>query len=305
MSTPLFRDRVLARLVQDLVGPLDANEVLSDRPTQRYSTGILYPCDARMEPQEDEDCGGAVNLIEDTASGTEEASVSLHAALKPASAGLSFALETSGTDVRPMIRIEVACAVYERFAVDDAGEEVKGTPPDRAHERWRRILVNATFERELQTGETRIDLAEHGITGLDLYALVTPHAGVETVTLALANRRSRGESSAFDEEQHFFQVDLQLTTLANGRFVPRPSRRAQTDEDSRTAALIYRHEKEYVVGHTCSAGAILDGEAVTKLKIEWVPAVVVPRFSDHGDKVFDAVHKPDDDLHPLEPQLAG
>lgn len=301
MSTPLFRDRILSRLVEDLIGPLDPNEVLSDRPTQRYSTGILYPRETRIEPQEDEDGGLAVNVNEDAASEPEEAGVSLHAALKPASAGLSFALEASGSDVRPTIRIEVACAIYKRFTVDDAGNEVEGTPPDRAHERWRRIFLSAIFEMELHAGETRINLATHGIEGLELYALVTPHAGVQTVTLALANRRSRGDSSAFDEEQHFFQVDLQVTTVANGRFAPRPSRRAQTDEDSRTAALIYRDVNEYAVGHTCSARTILDGEEeVTKLKVEWVPAIVVPRVSDRGDQVFDALHQPSDDWRPLE-----
>lgn len=306
MSTPLFRDRILARLVEDLVGPLEADEVLSDRPTQRYSTGILYPRDARIEPQEDEDGGLAVNITEDAASEPEEAGVSLHAALKPATAGLSFALETSGRDVNPVIRVEAACAVYKRIAVDDAGNEVEGAPPDRAHERWRRIPLSSIVEVELRPGETRVDLAEHGIEGLELYVLVTPHAGVETVTLALASQRSRGDSSAFDEEQHFFQVDLQVATVTNCRFAPRPSRRAQTDEDSRTAALIYRDVKEYVVGHTCSPRAILDGEGVTKLKIEWVPAVVVPRVSDRGDQVFDAVHQPSDDRRPLEARwLAG
>ena len=59
------------------------------------------------------------------------------------------------------------------------------------------------------------------------------------------------------------------------------------------------------MGHTCSASAILDGEAVTKLKIEWVPAVIVPRVSDRGDEVFDAIHQPVDDLHPLEAGWLG
>jgi len=302
MSTPLFRDQIVARLVEDLVGPLDPNEVLSDRPTQRYSTGILYPRDARIEPQEDEDGGLPVNVTEDAASDPEEAGVSLHAALKPATAGLSFALEASGSDVHPVIGIEVACAVYKRFAIDDAGNEAEGAPPDRAHERWRRIPLNALIDMELRPGKTRIDLAERGIEGLELYALVTPHAGLATVTLALANQRSRGDSSAFDEEQHFFQVNVQVTVVANGRFAPRPSRRAQIDEDSRTAALIYRDVKEYVVGHTCSARAILDSEQVTTLKIEWVPAVIVPRISDRGDQVFDALHQPSDDRRPLEAQ---
>src|SRR5260370_29826550 len=160
--------------------------------------------------------------------------------------------------------------------------------------------LSAVVDMELRNGETRVDLAEHGIEGLELYMLVTPHVDLQTVTLALASQRSRGDSSAFDEEQHFFQVDLQVAIVTNGRFAPRPPRRAQTDEDSRTAALIYPDVKEYVVGHTCSARAILDGEAVAKLKIEWIPAVIVPRVSDRGDAVVDSLHQPNDDRRPLE-----
>jgi len=300
MNGPLFRDQIVTRLVEDLVGPADPDEVLSDRPTQRYSTGILYPRDARIGPQEDEDGGLPVNIPEDAASEPEEAGVSLHAALKPATAGLSFALGASGSGDPPVIRIEIACAVYKRFAAGSASGNLEGGPPGRGHERWRRIPLSATIDMELRPGEARIDLAAQGIEGLELYALVTQHAGLETVTLALASQRSRGDSSAFDEEQHFFQVSLEVTAVANGRFAPRPSRRAQTDEDSRTAALIYRDVKEYVVGHTCSACAVLDGGLVTKLRIEWVPAVTSLRVSDRGDQVFDSLHQPSDGRRPLE-----
>lgn len=301
MTTLLFRDRILARLVEDLVGPLAPNEVLSDRPTQRYSTGILYPRSAPMEPEENDEGGLPVNVPDDAASEPEEGGVSLHAALKPAAAGLSFAVERScsGDDL-PILQAEVACAVYKRFAVDDAGNEIQGDPADRAHERWRRVPLRATVTMELGAGETKTDLASQGIAGMELYTLVTRHAGLETVTMALASQRLRGDSSAFDEEQHFFQVELKASIAANGRFAPRPSRRAQTDEDSRTAALIYRDVKEYVVGHTCSARAVLDGGVVVNLKTEWVPVVVLPRVSDRGDQVFDSLHEESDDRRPLE-----
>jgi len=300
MSTPLFREQIVARLIQDLVGPLETNEVLSDRPTQRYSTAILYPRDTRIQPEEDEDGGLPVNIPEDTASEPEQASVSLHAVLKPSTAGLSFAVE-SGEDVsHPVIRVQVACAVYKRFTIDDDGNEVEGAPPDRVHERWRRVPLSAVVDLEVHPGEKRFGLADHGIDGLELYSLVTPHAGVQTVTLAVANQRSRGNSSAFDEEQHFFQVDLQVAPCNNCRFAPRPSRRAQTDEDSRTAALIYRDVQEYVVGHTCSAREISGDEGIVKLRIDWVPTVEVPQVSDYGDAVFDELHQPSGAQRPLE-----
>lgn len=295
----MFRDRVLARLIEDLVGPLAPDETLSDRPTQRYSTGILYPRESAIEPEDDQDGDGlAVNVVEDASSIAEDTGVSLHAALKPSAAGLSFAIQPSGQQV-PLIDVEIRCAVYKRIAIDDGGEEVAGSPADRAHERWRRVPLGARSSVELRVGETRLGLDASGIAGLELYVLVTPHAGLLTITSALANQRMRGESSAYDEEQHFFQVELSVVKVSNGSFAPRPSWRARTDEDSRTAALIYRHVREYVVGHTCSAHAELNGTAVVSLQTEWVPAVVVPAVSDQGDAVFDAIRE-SDALRPLD-----
>ncbi len=305
MSARLFRDQILARLAEDLVGPLSPNETLSDRPTQRYSTGILYPRGSRIEPEENEDGGAAVNEVEDAASSPEDAGVSLHAALKPSAAGLSFAVLAAGHDVSPIIDVQIACAVYKRFAVNDAGDEVAEGPVDRAHERWRRIALGAAPSVELRAGEQRINLDQHGVSGMELYILVTPHSGVTTVTAALDNQRLRGDSSAYDEEQHFFQVGLSVTKVQHGAFAPRPSRRAQTDDDSRTAALIYRDVKEYAVGHTCSARAVLDHDSVLSLTTDWVPAVTVPGVSDRGDVVFDAIRNTAD-RRPLEAAwLAG
>ena len=149
--------------------------------------------------------------------------------------------------------------------------------------------MSAALTVGLGTVETWIDLGSHGIEGVELYVLVIPHAGVTTVTAAISNKRARGDSSAYDEEQHFFQVELSISKVSAGTFAPRPSRRAQIDDDSRTAALIYRDVKEYVVGHTCSARALLEGDLVVSLKSDWLPAVIVPGVSDRGDVVFDAI----------------
>ena len=231
-----------------------------------------------------------MNETEDSASQAEDSGVSLHAALKPSAAGLSFAVESSGGD-GVTIKVQIECAVYRRIAVDDTGSEIEGAPADRAHERWRRVSLEAELSVELASGETRVDLEPHGIAGMELYVLVTPHAGVTTVTAALSNQRTRGGSSAYDEEQHFFQVRLSIVDVSGGAFAPRPSRRAQTDEDSRTAALIYRDVKEYVVGHTSSARAVLRKGNAVSLHTDWVPAVVVPGVSDRGDAVFDSIRE--------------
>lgn len=299
MSARALRDRIVARLIEDLVGPLSADEVLSDRPSQRYSTGILYPRGSRIEAQEDEDGGLAVNEAEDSVSVPEDAGVSLHAALKPSVAGLSFAVQPADQGTAPTINFEVRCAVYKRFAVNDDGEAVDGEPSDRAHERWRRVPMQTSLPFDVRPGESRIDLRDHGIDGTELYVLVIPHAGVVTITAALSNQKRRGDSSAFDEEQHFFQVELSATGVSNGAFAQRPPRRVQTDDDSRAAALIYRDVREYVVGHTCSARAVLDEDVAVSLKTDWVPMLPVAGVGDRGDPVFDSVRNAVD-RHPLE-----
>ncbi len=300
MNPPLFRDRIIARLIEDLIGPQSENEVLSDRPTQMYSTGILYPQDSQIQPEENEDGGLAVNEDEDAASVPDVSGVSLHATLKPSTVGMSFAVKPAEAGAQLIMNVQIRCAIYECFAVNDAGEGIEGEPSDRAHERWRRVPLLVSLPVELRLGETRLDLAAQGASGMELYVLVTPQSGLLTATIALSNRRSRGVSRVYDEEQHFFQVELAVTGISNGWFAPRPSTRAATDEDSRVAAVIYRGVAEYVVGHTCSAHAVLDsGGVVLQLKTVWIPTVEVPGISDRGDEVFEALRQ-SEELRPLE-----
>ncbi len=297
-STTLFRNIIVNRLVEDFIGPLSTHEILTDRPTQRYSTGILYPRGSQILPEEDEDGGLAVNEMEDAASDPTSPGVSLHSTLKPSSAGLSFAVKSEKEGTLPSVKVQIRCARYTLFAVDDSGKESPDPPSDRSHERWRRIPYEVTLSIVLQAGENKVDLGSEGIEGLELYLLVTPYAELLTVTAALSNRRYRGDSRVYDEHQHFFQVELMILSVLNGSLVSRPSLRAQTDEDSRSAALIYRDVVEYAVGHTCSAQAVINGDEVC-LKTEWIPAVIVPSVSDKGDKVFDTL-RTDGARQPLE-----
>jgi hypothetical protein len=295
-----FRDRIVARLREDLAGPSSENEVFSDRPTQRYSTGILYPSDSEVAPEEDDDGALTVNEIDDSASNPDTTGVSLLFAWKPSSAGFSFAVKRAGGLTEPVMNLEIRCATYSHFAIDEAGQEREGEPIDRAHERWRRVPIFIRLSIDLQPGEKKLDLKEYGARALELYVLVAPHGDLVTATVALCNRRCRGDSRTYDEEQHFFQVELAITGIANGSFAPRPSRRAETDDDSRAARLIYRDVKEYAVGHTCSARVTLDPNGtVIRLTTEWLPAIEVPAISDRGDATFDQL-RTNERLRPLD-----
>ena len=298
-AMPQFRDTIASRLKKDLIGPQSEHEVLFDRPTQRYSTGILYPQDSLIEEEDDQDQALEANTREDTASDPDTSGVPLYATLKPSVAGLSFAVYPEANGCIPVAEFRVRCATYEHIN-GVKKEEVSGLAPNPLRGQWRRVPHRISTRVELVDGETRIDYGPWGIDGLELYVLVTPHSGVLTVTAALSNLRNRGETSRFNEAQHFFQVELAAREMRGGKFAPRPSRRVESDEDSRSAALIFRDITEYVVGHTCSACAVLsDDNSVGLLKTDWMPSVVVPSVSDLGDRVFDAL-RDNESTHPLE-----
>ena len=297
----LFRDVIASRLREDLVGPSAEHEVLTDRPSQRYSTGILYPLDSKIGEDEDQDHDLAVNEFEDSASDPDTSGVPLYAALKPSVAGLSFAVKSENSEVFSTAEFRIKCATYESFEIDEEKEAPK-TTSRRSKERWRRVPHKVAVHVELSPGEKKVDLDVEGLDKLELYVLVTPHSNLLTVTAALSNNRRRGESQFYDETQHFFQVELSVGGITDGEFAHRPSRRAELDEDDRSAALIYRDVTEYVVGHTCSARAVFSGDGEGSLeciKTEWIPSVTVRSISDQGDKVFDTIRE-SEDSRPLE-----
>ena len=144
----LFRDVIASRLREDLVGPLAEEEVLTDRPSQRYSTGILYPLDSKIEEDEDQELDLAVNEFEDSASDPDTTGVPLYAALKPSVAGLSFAVKSENSEVIPTAEFRIRCATYESFEIDDNQEDAKPTSR-RSNERWRRVPHQAAVRIEL------------------------------------------------------------------------------------------------------------------------------------------------------------
>lgn len=297
---PTPRDRIAERLCEDLVGPYSEHEVVRDRPTQRYSTGILYPQESRIRPEEDEDGGLFANQLDEASGETESGSVSLSMTFKPSTAGLSFAIEPDDGGTHPIIELQVQGATYERFAVDADENEVPGEPVDRNRERWRRKPVTAVRQIELTTGETSISLAPAGIGGLEIYVLVTPHREFLTVTAALTNQLFRSAQQVDNEARHFFQVQLGVSVVAHGQLVPRHWHRPESTEDGKSAALIYRDVVEYAVGHTCSARPKFSPDgSVSAVVTDWIPRVIVPTVSDRGDRVFDRLRS-DPNARPLE-----
>lgn len=296
-----FREEIVERLRQDLIGPSSTDELLEDRPSQVYSTGILYPRLKQLQDEDDEDSDVPVEPSEDTPGVSVMDGVALHSTFKPSSAGLSFAVSQRPGGDEPCIDVEITCGSYRQLSVNKSGQLEETRPRSKKHERWQRTAHQASMYVTLTRGVQRVNLDENGIPGLQLYVVVRPHRDLLTVTVALSNSQSRGDSSEYDEAQHYFQVGMRIHPYEETEFVPRPPRKhAAREKDMRVAELIYRKNREYCVGHTCSATTTRHGELrVTEVATTWIPAEEVHGVNEKGDESFSALYT-NKELRPLD-----
>lgn len=283
MTTASSRRTLLERLRMDLVGPYQADEVISERPSDRYLSGILFPQRTQLNPEEDEQLSGA-GESESTTGDTADESVPLIAGLKPASAGLSFVVERNGGGDWPEINIRVRCGTYE--GIEERDENTGRTRVTK----WRRS------GHDFVVGPVRLDfgnsfrekqLQEYGLPGGRLYIRTALSGRKVTCTTVLINDRDAGESRPESEMATFFQAGIEITTVKGSRFVPRPVRSGGVDEDSLCNDLIYRGTREFAVGHTSSASWECDddGEPVS-ISTTWIPDAKVSAVSPDGAPEF-------------------
>jgi hypothetical protein len=269
-----FRDALVRRLAEDLVGPGAPDEALPSRPSDVYLTGILYPMESPIAPEEDEslDRGGGEGSMRGAAAEVDD-QVPLVATSKPSSAGLSFSVETDGRS--PTIEVRIGCGTYTPVLKEDGKV---------AH--WKRSEHDETLSLTLQGP---VDQGLGAVPGGRVFVQVSPWGrNRHTITVAVVNSNSRGASRNESEARTFFQVQMSARTLEGSRLVPRPSRRIAQDEDERSGALIYRHAAELATGHTCAADWELGpGGHAESVRMAWLPRATVAATSPNGDRVFE------------------
>ena len=269
------RELILSRLLSDIVGPkFGEEEEIDERPSQRYLTGILFPQNINVSENEEEE-NNEVQSKSEAGQNNENKAVALFRATRPATAGISFAVINTEEKVSS-ISIEISGARYESV-------EKKS---------WKRIPLNSTLPStaiDLRKNIQKFDLDKFGIEGLEIYIKTTAKDGKDTVTVQLINASDANleEDPLALEKSTFFQMSMRVKCDAGSEFVARPLRSFGNDEDSLSAALIFRDCEEYATGHTCSAFWQKDAEGkVPFVEIDWTPKTEVKNISAEGDPIF-------------------
>lgn len=284
------RALLVRRLVEDLVGPAAPDEVLSDRPSDRYLTGMLHP--RRLEFGADENDALSRGTGGDAEEDEADEELSPTALFKPSAAGVSFCVAAEASNSIPLvIRVRGGTYGIERVAVEthpgDGDEATSASGRrQRARTQWRRLEHDCTVHVDLANGgRPELPLAPHGLVGYSLYLTQAPIEGGRLVTVRLVNDQEwrPDNGGRKPDELTLFQAQLEVRTVAPFRFIPRPASGRAHDADARAAALLYRRRHEYAVGHTCAATWSEEGaHGIEWVATTWLPEQVVRMVTPAG-----------------------
>jgi hypothetical protein len=275
------RDDVLDYLRRHLIGPGDGeDELLKERPHQRYLSAVLYPIAPPLEetdgsPDNDDEivdeCSG--HLVDDE---DAEDAITLSGQQRPSSAGISFV-----TTARSAVTIEVEAGLYHE--VDD--------------DSWQRTPLRFVGHKAIRLDPpqdeswARATLRE----GISVEACWRPsgEGGNTIVTVVLVNRRRREPRSSVDPHDCLFQVVLRCRP-ATGTLCPYPGPvRLHRDEEAEELDLLYRKIPVFAVGHGVSAHWDPHEKPPAWVETSFLPTYVVPDVAfdvDQGKSVL-ALHR--------------
>ncbi len=272
---------MLERLEEDLVGPKGGvAEMIDERPSARYLTGILYPQQTEFLEEEDEQIEAENGGVASEADEGEE-STSLFRSFKPAACGFSFSVEAEeGADLRLTVK-------FGRYSASEVETE-----QGRKYLQWKRTPHELS---DIAVSLTEGASNENLETGLVLHRRVRREGTTATITLQFVNqfREAKGKAGETDnplvvadmigrESAGFYQFEASVRCHSHCQFVPRRRAFRGNDEDERVADLIYRDFAEYAVGHTASA--VWHPKAAPEVvSLSWFPSSTVKRMDAGGD----------------------
>jgi hypothetical protein len=238
-----------------------------------YVSGILWPKNTPIAPEEDEKLDASSGGDDDGADSADQAQAQAVTMRRPSTAGISFAVTTPKGQ-------SPAVLAYVRFGTYS---ELDG--------KWQRqqhalgpIAINfrqGVFSQNLSSG---------AITDLRLHVRSVPFDGGLLCTVTLVNDATPAEPTrAAIEKTTLFQVALEILPDNDTQLVSRPSRRSPVDADDWSSDLLYRDAREFAAGHTCSADWTVDLEnplLARAVRTTWVPQAIVPAVSPDGHEVF-------------------
>ncbi len=278
-----LRNELMDMVVRDLLGPAGGpDEELNqyeDHVYQRYLVGMLAPKD------EEVDAGALDELAagdgDDGEEGAPDSGVPAGGTYFPSSMGLSFVVSDEATE----IVVEAEWGQYLRVKSDTQSK--KDGSAANVWKRNRVVSPPIVLSLKDATIEPFAFHSEHPLVQLQGRMRLTVDGWV--VTLFMVNqqeeRTRRGEPK---DEVWVFQPKVRVHgSPGESIFVQRKSAKADlsrmdplTRDETETLEMLYRHQREFAVGHGISVHSTLAeplAERAIQVETEWVPTFEVPQ----------------------------
>ena len=284
IATPsVIRDELTDMVVRDLLGPAGGpDEELNqyeDHAYQRYLVGMLAPKDKEVDGGElDELATGDGDEGEE---GAIESGVPAGSTYFPSSMGLSFVVAAETEEVV----VEADWGQYLKIK-STAQQKKDGSPANV----WKRNPVIApALALPLKNGgiAPRVLHPDHPLVILQGRMRSTVDGWVVTLFMVNQQEERKGRNEPKDEVW-LFQPKLRVHGTDDVPiFVQRKNAKADlsrmdplTREETETLEMLYRHQREFAVGHGISIHATLPepfAELAVMVETEWVPKFEVPQ----------------------------
>ena len=242
------RDKITKIIQEDILGPLDENEVIEESPISYYLVGKLYPRKVSIihEDEEDEDSFVDAEIL------------SLGNGGYPSAMGMTFAI-SSGT---------------KSFVVDV--ESAKYVLLDE--KKWHRIPIRYSLNIDINNLCSLRKIQDVVQDDLVLQVSVYNHSEAKNlnVTVTLMNTKENSEGTYHELSMYsYFQPKISVSGLSNGSFLPLYNASITVDDDeTKELELLYHDVQSFAVGH----GISVDWEKDASGKITKVYTVVIPYY---------------------------
>jgi hypothetical protein len=283
MTPSDLRAELTNMVVHDLLGPAGGSDEelnqYEDHAYQRYLVGMLAPKGEQVDAgQQDELATGDGDEGEE---GAPESGVPAGNTYFPSSMGLSFVVAAETKE----IAVEAEWGQYLRIK-STVQTNKDGTPANV----WKRQpIIAPAITLPLIDGNIpgRLLHSDHQLVLLQGRMRSTPDGWV--VTLFMVNQQEeRTRRNEPKDEVWVFQPKLRVHGVEHQPiFVQRSNTTADfskmdplTREESETLEMLYRHQREFAVGHGISVHATLPeplAERAIQVETEWVPMFEVPQ----------------------------
>lgn len=296
------RDAVIDQMRELLIGPLDLNEVLDTPnagtgPSDYYLTGILWPRNARISPEEDE--SKTVEAEKGAEAGDPDDGAPIYSVFRPSSIGVTCTIEGSNQEF--VVAISGARYVREEIQMEHGATASSGEKPKSAEERfksasryrWQRVPFE--YFVEVAGNETRPvwktnkfkskDGADIDDSGMSVHIKRRVSKDLLIVTASFINESC--SEARKDDKLSLFQTSIAIKAAdpggGAGRIMARRNERITSDDDGRMNELLYRDYSEFAVGHGVATGWEKPVKArVTAVYTDWMPVQKVPQVSPDG-----------------------